>query len=111
MQYLWAGHNVTDSAKCSKIVTDFSNFTHAIGVFPWMRETTGCEEEMGKAHQPLSKYPFSGPGTTSDLFLLFVYAKGVTSWPWIEVREEEEVRGKKCAFSPEKCMEGIPKFF
>lgn len=77
-----------------------------------MRETTGREEEMGKARQPLSKCPFSGPGTTSDLFLLFVSAKGLVfrALDWSE-REEEEVRGKKCVFSQEKCMEVIPKFF
>lgn len=34
VQYLWAGHSVTDSARCSKIVADFSNFTHSTGVFP-----------------------------------------------------------------------------
>lgn len=55
-----------------------------------MRETIGSEEEMGKARQSLSKYSFSRPGSTSDLFLLFFYAKGIISWPWIEVREENE---------------------
>lgn len=45
---------------------------------------------MGKARQSLSKYSFSRPGSTSDLFLLFFYAKGIISWPWIEVREENE---------------------
>lgn len=74
-------------------------------VFPWRRETTGSEEEMGKARQSLSKYSFSRPGSTSDLFLLFFYAKGIISWPWIEVREENDV------FSQEKCIYVIYKFF
>lgn len=33
-----------------------------VGVFPWVREIKGHEEELGQAHHLLSKYPFSGPG-------------------------------------------------
>lgn len=50
----------------------------------------------------------------NTLFLSLVThlcTKGVTSWPWTEVREEEESRGFGCLFPGKGCMDVIHQCF
>ena len=75
-------HNV----RCSKIVTNFSNSSCSHR----LRETTGHEDKMGQAINHSLNTLFLSLVTHQTCFLLFLYTKGVTSWPWIEVRDEEE---------------------
>lgn len=66
--------SMTNTGLGAQSVTDFSNSSYAHR----LRETTSLENDMGQVINHSLNIHFSEPGNTSDLFLLFLYTKGVT---------------------------------